>query len=85
MFSDEKNINLDGPDSTQCYWHDLRQEKQLFSKRLFSGRYVMVWGAFSVSGKVDLIVMEGKQNSARYINVFEKSIFPFKNHLDTHF
>ena len=32
----------------------------------------MVWGAFSVSGKADLGVMEGKQNSARYINVLGK-------------
>ena len=34
----------------------------------------MVWKAFSVSGKADLVVMEGKQNSARYINVLEKSL-----------
>ena len=32
----------------------------------------MVWGAFSASGKADLVVMEGKQNSTRYINVLEK-------------
>ena len=42
----------------------------------------MVWGAFSASGKADLFVVEGKQNSARYINVLEK-IFPFMNRLDT--
>ena len=33
----------------------------------------MVCGTFSASGKADLVVMEGKQNSARYINVLEKS------------
>ena len=38
---------------------------------------------FTTSGKADLVVMEGKQNSARYINVLEKSIFPFMNCLDT--
>ena len=27
--------------------------------------------------------MEGKQNSARYINVLEKSLFPFMNYLGT--
>ena len=43
----------------------------------------MVWGAFIASGKADLVVMEGKQNSAQYINVFEKSLFPFMNRLDT--
>ena len=43
----------------------------------------MVWGAFSVSGKADLIVMEGKQNSDRYINALEKKSFPFMNRLET--
>ena len=32
----------------------------------------MVWWAFSASGKADLVVMEGKQNMAWYINVLEK-------------
>ena len=70
-----KSFNLDEPDGSQCYWHDLRKEKQPFSKRPFGGGSVMVWGAFSASAKADLEVMEGKQNSARYINVLEKSLF----------
>ena len=32
----------------------------------------MVWGAFSASGKADLVVMKGKQNSARYISVVNR-------------
>ena len=43
----------------------------------------MVWGASSAPGKADLVVMEGKQNSARYINVLAKSLVPFMNRLDT--
>ena len=60
VFSDEKKVNLDGPDGSQCYWHDLRKERQLFSKRLYGGGSVMVWETFSASGKADLGVMEGK-------------------------
>ena len=60
VFSNDKKFNLDGPDGSLGYWHDVRKEKQLFSKILFGGRSVMVWGAFSVSRKVDLEVMEGK-------------------------
>ena len=44
----------------------------------------MVCGAFTASGKADLVVMEEKQRSARYINVLEKKFFfPFMNRLDT--
>ena len=46
VFSDEQRFNSDGLDGYQCYWHDLRKEKQLFSKRPFGGGSVMVWGAF---------------------------------------
>ena len=72
VFSDEKKFNLDGPDSSHCYWHDLRKVKQLFSKRLFGGGSVMVWGAFSASEKADLVVMEGKQNCLIYQCVGKK-------------
>ena len=75
MFSDKKKFNLDGLDTSQCYWHDLRKEKKrLFSKRLFGGGSVMVWGDFSTSEKTDLKVMKRKQNIARNINVLEKSL-----------
>lgn len=33
VFSDEKKFNLDGPDGYAYYWHDLRKEPKIFSKR----------------------------------------------------
>ena len=74
VFPNEKKFNLEKPDGSQCYWQDLRKEKQLFSKRLGRGGSVMVWGTFSASGKTDLEVKEKKQNSAEYINVLEKNL-----------
>ena len=43
----------------------------------------MVWGAFSAFGKATLEEIEGKQNSAQYINVLEKRLLSIMNHLDT--
>ena len=50
----KKTFNLDGPNGSQCYWRDLRKEKQLFLKRPFEGRSVLAWEDFSASGKADL-------------------------------
>ena len=72
FFSDEKKFYLDGPDGSQCYWLDLRKKQKLYLKSLFRGGSVMVWGASFASGKADLVVMVGKQNSARYVNVLGK-------------
>lgn len=33
VFTDEKKFNLDGPDGYTHYWHDIRKEKEIFSKR----------------------------------------------------
>ena len=75
VFSDEKKFNLDGPDCSQCYWHDLRKEKQLYSKRPFEGGSVMVCGAFTASGYADLVVMEGKQNKSSIYQYVLKNLF----------
>ena len=32
-YRDEKRFSLDGPDNLFIYWHDLRQEQIIFSKR----------------------------------------------------
>lgn len=46
FFSDEKKINLDGPDCYSCYWHDISKIGVVRSKRNFGGGSVMAWGAF---------------------------------------
>ena len=81
----DKKFNLDGLDGCQCYWHNLKKEKQLFLKRPFGGGSVMVWRTISASGKADLVVMEEKQNSPRYINRLEKNLFPFMNRVDINY
>lgn len=74
VFSDEKKFNLDGPDGFAYYWHDLRKEKQFFSKRQSGGGSVMVWGGFGYGGKTELVFLEGRVDSEQYVDVL-------KNHL----
>ena len=45
FFSDEKKLNLDGPDGLSSYWHDLKREEKGYSTRHQGGPFLMMWGA----------------------------------------
>ena len=77
MFLDEKTFNLDGPDGLAYYWHDIRREKKLFSKRQKGGGGVMVWGAFNEHFTSELAILRGNQNSHDYIRTIEDFMLPF--------
>ena len=53
----KKKFNLDGPYGYRYYWHDLRKEKQYFSKRHFGGGSLMIWGAYGLNGNTYLFFM----------------------------
>lgn len=42
VFSDEKKFNLDGPDGYSYYFHDLRKEEIILSRRHSGGGSVMM-------------------------------------------
>lgn len=71
LFSDEKKFNLDGPDGSQFYWHDLRKDEQVKWSRNFGGGSVMVWLSFCSKGKLKLTFTSCKMKSADYINVLK--------------
>lgn len=77
IFSDEKKFNLDGPDGFAYYWHDLRQESRMFSKRQNGGDSLMLWGAISLFGLSDLVVCKGNMDSKRYCRVLQRHLLPF--------
>lgn len=78
IFSDEKKFNLDGPDGFAHYWHDLRKEKRYFASRNFGGGSLMVWGAFSGVGKLELAFVSCRMTSQDYVKVLTDHLLPFR-------
>ena len=76
VWSDEKKFNLDGPDGFQYYWHDLRKEQTVLSRRNFGGGNVMVWGAFGSKGKTNIAFVDSTLNSSDYIKVLQEYLLP---------
>lgn len=77
VFSDEKKFNLDGPDGFQYYWHDLRKEEKVMSKRVHGGASVMVWAAFGFYGKTEIVFRECKGDSSVYTTLLGNHLLPF--------
>lgn len=76
VFSDEKKFNLDGPDGCAYYWHDLRKEEKIFSKRVQGGGSLMLWGCFGMNGG-RLAVVNGRMNAEKYTELLESELLPF--------
>ncbi|CAN8064725.1 unnamed protein product [Agarophyton chilense] len=77
IFSDEKKINLDGPDCYKFYWHDLRKEKKEVVTRHSADASVMVWTGISTKGATDMAFIETIMNSEKYAEVLENYLLPF--------
>ena len=77
IFSDEKKFNLDGPDGYQYYWHDLRKDQEIYSKRVQGGGGVMIWAAFARNGKTNLAFITQRMNSIKYQQVLSAHLLSF--------
>lgn len=83
VFTDEKRFSLDGPDGCRYYWHDLRKEPKVISRRPQGGGGVMVWGAISYSGAVQIIFIEGSLNAQKYLELMQSVRGIIRNKMDT--
>ncbi|OWY94837.1 Transposase [Phytophthora megakarya] len=77
IFSDEKKFNLDGPDGFKNYWRDLRSPPRRCMRPQNGGGSLMVWGAFGVKGKSELVVLQERQSSLSYIYTISEHLLPF--------
>lgn len=72
IFSDEKRFCLDGPDGYAYYFHDLRKEERFLTRHHRREGGIMIWGAISVRGPVELKFIEGTQTGVRYRDMLEE-------------
>ena len=79
IWSDEKKFNLDGPDGLAYYWHDLRKDELVFSKRHTGGGSLMIWACFNFYGKSNIAFISGKQDQFIYQKHLENNLIPFLN------
>lgn len=74
LFTDEKKFNLDGPDGWAYYYHDLRKEEMVFSKRQAGGGSVMIWAGIGFHCKTDIAFITGRMNSNDYISLLDTQL-----------
>jgi hypothetical protein len=80
-WSDEKKFNLDGPDGFRYYWHDLRKQKKILSKRAMRGGGVMIWAYFSWDFKGEITFLEGTMDAKKYQEIQEPHFQQISDHM----
>jgi hypothetical protein len=81
-WSDEKKFNMDGPDGFRYYWHDLRKEPHILSKRSLGGGGVMVWACFTWDFKSEIVFVDGVLDATKYQNMISPHLQQLSDHFE---
>jgi hypothetical protein len=65
-FADEKKFNLDGSDGISYYYHDLRKDEHIMSRRQMGGGSVMIWCAIGYKGRSEVVFLDDGINVLMY-------------------
>ncbi len=71
---------MDGPDGFHYYWHDLRKEQNIVSKRALGGGGVMVWACFSWDFKDEITFADGTLDAKKYLEMLKPHLQQLSNH-----
>ncbi|KAL7726646.1 hypothetical protein ACLKA6_010511 [Drosophila palustris] len=72
VFSEEKKFNLEGPDGYAYYFHDIRKEVHTLDRLHSRAGGVMVWGAITYFGTIELQFLTSRMNATK---VYWKRLF----------
>ena len=67
---------MDEFDGQKHYSHDLRKEKEVFSKRQLGGGSVMSWRNFACIDMGSILFVSGKINSQSYQRILKSHLLP---------
>jgi len=85
IFSDEKKFNLDGPDGLAHYWHDLRKDPLVFSKRQHGGGTIMVWVGFSRDYKCQIHFIDNTLTAKKYKQILQAKMLSIYHIIDARY
>ena len=73
VLSDMKKLNLDGPDGSASYWHDLAKASICHT----GGGLLMIWAGTLDKGRMYLVFLSGNKNAEMYCITLKSSLLLF--------